>query len=116
MTHHSDVDLGVATNFSAALPMTTAVWGDTVLDLGNTPPLPPEGAVNVVDALGVLGRFSSAPGAIVKARADLEPACVDLKINVTDVLSSLSGFVGLPYPFSPTATDPCNSTCLNVLP
>ena len=67
-------------------------------------------------APAILARFASAPGAIIKARADLEPACLDLKINVTDVLSSLSGCVGLSYPFTPTAADPCNSTCPNVLP
>ena len=90
--------------------------GDTVLDLAFDPPLPPEGAVNVVDALAVLEGFSSVAGAIIKARADLVPACVDLTINVTDVLASLSGFSGLDYPFTPTADDPCDSTCLNVLP
>ena len=110
-------DAAVETNFSEALPMTTATWGDTVLDLSQTPPLPPNGPpVDIVDALGVLGRFSSVPGSIIKARADLEPACLDLKINVTDVLSSLSGFVGLDYPFGPTAADPCDSTCSNPLP
>ncbi len=107
---------GVATSFSAALPMSTAIHGDTVRNLAETPPLPPEGAVNVVDALGVLGAFASAPGAIIKARADLEPACLDLMINVTDVLASLAGFVGLNYPFTATAADPCDSTCSNVLP
>ena len=109
-------DASVATSFSEPLLMTTAIWGDTVLDLSQTPPLPPEGAVNIVDALGVLGRFSSVPGAIIKARADLEPACLDLKINVTDVLASLAGFVGLDYSFTTSAVDPCASTCPNVLP
>ena len=37
-------------------------------------------------------------------------------INVSDVLSSLFGFAGLSYPFAPTAMDPCDSTCPNVLP
>ena len=109
-------NIGVSSSYSEALPMTTAIWGDTVLNLGDTPPLPPEGAVNVNDALAVLGRFSSAPGSIAKARADLEPACLDLLINVSDVLSSLAGFVGLNYPFAPTAADPCDSACPFVLP
>ena len=107
----------IESRFSEPLHVVTPIWGDTVLDLSQTPPLPPNGPpVDIVDALAVLGAFSSAPGAITKARADLEPACVDLKINVTDVLSSLAGFVGLDYPFTPTAGDPCNSTCPNVLP
>ena len=102
--------------FSEPLDVATAIYGDTVLDLSESPPLPPDGAVNVVDALAVLEAFGSVPGAIVKARADLEPACLDLKINVTDVLSSLAGFSGLSYPFTPSAADPCDSTCPNVLP
>ena len=110
-------DAGVATNFSEPLPMTTAVWGDTVLDLSDTPPPPPNGPpVDIVDVLAVLERFSSVTGAIIKARADLEPACLDLRINVTDVLASIAGFTGLTYPFTPTAADPCDSTCPNVLP
>ena len=96
--------------------MTTAKWGDTILDLSFSPPGPPEGAVNIDDALAVLGRFSSVPGAIVKARADLEPACLDLKVNVPDVLSTIAGFSGVPYPFAPAGPDPCDSTCPNVLP
>ena len=119
--YHVDVisetcDLANALDFSTPLPMTTPIWGDTVLDLAQTPPLPPEGAVNIVDALAVLGRFASVPGAIIKARADLEPNCLDLLINVSDVLSSLAGFVGLPYPFTATAADPCKSMCTNPLP
>ncbi|MCH7872047.1 MAG: M20/M25/M40 family metallo-hydrolase, partial [Planctomycetes bacterium] len=104
-------------SFSEPLPMTTAKWGDTLSDTSQTPPLPPEGSVNIDDVLGILGRFSNVPGAISKARSDLEPACLDLTINVSDVLASLSGFVGLGYPFiTPTATDPCDSTCPSVLP
>ncbi len=97
--------------------MTTAFWGDTVLVLMDTPPLPPNGPpVGIEDILAILGKFGNVPGAIIKARADLEPACLDLTINVTDVLASLSGFVGLDYPFTPTAADPCNSTCPGVSP
>ena len=83
------------------------MFGDTVLDLGQTPPLPPEGVVNINDALAVIARFSSADGAIVKARADLEPGTPDLKINVSDALSALAGFQGVPYPFTVTNPSPC---------
>ena len=100
----------------ALIATTTTKWGDTVLNLADVPPGPAEGAVNVTDALAVLGAFSSVSGAIVKPRADLEPGCLDLKINVSDVLSSLAGFVGLNYPFAPTAGDACSSTCPNILP
>ena len=84
------------------------------MDLSASPP-PPNGApADVVDALGVLGAFATEPGAIIRARADLEPGCLDLTINVTDVLSSLAGFMGLDYPFTPTASDPCDSSCASV--
>lgn len=109
-------DLGTESSFSAPLSLSTAVYGDTVTDLGQVPPGPPDGSVNVVDALAVLGRFGSVTGSISKARADLEPGCLDLKINVSDVLASLSGFSGLSYPFPPTSQDPCASTCTSPLP
>lgn len=105
-----------AASFSAPIVMDAARWGDTVFNLSVVPAPPPEGFVNVVDALAVLSRFSSVATSIVKARADLEPGCLDLTINVSDVLSSLAGFSGLSYPFTPTAADPCNSTCPNPLP
>ena len=109
-------DPGDPASFSATIGHTTPRWGDTLLDLSADPPAPPEGTVNLVDALGVLEGFSSVPGAIIKARADLEPACVDFRINISDVLASLAGFAGVRYPFAPTAADPCDSTCPNLLP
>ncbi len=110
-------DTGSAEDYSDPLAMNTPVWGDTVRDLSGTPPLPPGGPpVGIDDVLAILERFSNADGAITKARADLEPACLDLRINVTDVLSSIAGFSGLSYPFAPTAAGACDSTCTNVLP
>ena len=53
---------------------------------------------------------------ISKPQADLEPGCLDLKINVSDVLSGLAGFTGVGYAFTPTSADPCDSTCAIVLP
>ena len=75
-------------------------------------------AAGVVDAVGVIGRFGSQPGSIIKSRADLEgpDGCLDLTINITDVLAAITGFQGLDYPFEPTADDPCDSTCGNPLP
>ena len=60
--------------------------------------------------------FVSDPASIRKARADLEPACLDLVINISDVLFALAGFQGLSYPFAPTASDPCDSKCVSPLP
>ena len=104
-------------SYSATLDLTQPVWGDTVSDLAEDPPLPSNGPpVDVVDTVAIIERFSNASGAISKTRADMEPNCLDLTINVADVLSSIRGFSGLGYNFTPTAPDPCNSTCPNPLP
>ena len=96
--------------------MTSACWGDTLGNCSVTPCTPPEWVVNIIDVTGILGRFISDPDSITKARADLEPACPDLVINISDVLFALSGFQGLSYSFEPSALDPCDSTCGNPLP
>ncbi len=104
-------DPAIESSFSASLSLSTAGYGDTVTDLGQIPPGAPDGSVRVVDILAVLGRFGNVEGSIIKARADLEPGCLDLIINVTDVLSAIAGFQDLAYPFTPTSLDPCASTC-----
>ena len=99
---------GSEINFSPALTITNAKWGDTMEICGDDGPCtPPEGSVNVSDVIAILGAFSSVPGAIVKPRADLEPATPDLTINVSDALAALTGFAGLPYPFPITNASPC---------
>ena len=103
-------------NYSAPLRISNPKLGDTLENLSVVPAPPPNGDVSVADVLGVLGRFASAPTAIIKSRADLEPACLDLLINISDALLALTGFSGLSYPFSPSAAGPCNSLCPNPLP
>lgn len=110
------IDTADETSYSEPLAMTTALWGDTVADLSTEPPGPPNGEVSILDVLGVIGAFTSADGAIVKARADLEPGCLDLRLNITDVLAGVTGFQGLDYSFDPTAEDPCDSTCISPIP
>ena len=85
-------------------------------DFTTSPPGPPDGVVQVVDLVGVIGSFGSVPSSIRKARADFEPSCVDLIINITDVLNAALGFMGLPYQFLPSADDPCDSTCVSPFP
>ena len=97
--------------FSDPLEMTTAKFGDTVESCSALGCTPPDEDVGIIDALAILGRFASVPGSISLPRADLEPACVDFAINISDVLHSLKGFSGVPYPFTPSAADPCDATC-----
>lgn len=103
-------------DFSSSLSMTTAKWGDTIEDFTTEPPGPPEGTVNIVDVLAVIARFVSVDGAIIKARADLDPGCLDFLVNIIDVLQAIGAFQGLPYPFERTVGDPCASTCISPLP
>ena len=100
-------------NYSSPLVLTAPTWGDTIEDATTIPPGPPNGVVEIIDVLAVIGRFGSLPGSIVKARADLAPGCLDLVIDISDILNALQGFEGLDYRFEPTAPDPCDSTCFN---
>ncbi len=107
---------GLESNYSDSLSLTTALWGDTITDFSTTPPGPPNATVDIIDATAIIARFVSAPEAIGKARADLEPNCLDLVINITDVSASIAGFQGLSYPFDRKADDPCDSPCMHPLP
>jgi len=42
---------------------------------------------------------------LIKARADIEPALLDHKINITDVSCALDAFRGWSYPFA--SPEPC---------
>ncbi len=102
--------------YSEPLELTTARWGDTLGDCTVRPCTPPDGLINIGDVHGIIGRFVSNFHSIKKARAELEPGCPDLIINISDVMHAVGAFQGLSYPFEPTADDPCDSTCVNPLP
>ena len=102
--------------YSLSLDLPTARWGDTVKDLSSDPAEPPDGSVDIIDCMAIVARFQSEPTAISKTRAELEPGCPDLVINITDVMQCVNAFQGLLYPFEPTALDPCDSLCVNPLP
>ena len=91
-------------------------WGDTVTDLSIDPPGPPNDVNGIIDALAIIQAFGTEPGAITKARADLDPCCADLLINITDVIGAVAGFQGVSYPCAPSAAGPCDSACKSVLP
>lgn len=91
-------------------------WGDVLQNCTTFPCTPPEGINQILDVQQIIARFISAPNAIVKARADLEPRCTDLVLDISDVLLGLTGFQQLPYPFEPSAATACESVCTNPLP
>lgn len=110
------IDLSNESNLSVALDVGNAKWGDTIGNCASMPRSPADAAVDIIDVTGIVGRFGGQPGSILKSRADLEPVCLDLKINITDVLAAVAGFQGLSYPFEPTANDPCDSACVSPWP
>ncbi len=104
--------------FSRRLEFVQSRWGDVVTDCVTNPCSPPQpnggpSAVGIIDIVAVLDKFGSRATAVGKARADLEGpgGCLDLKINITDVTRGLDAFSSVPYPFAPSAPDPCNSVC-----
>ena len=95
-------------NYSPALALGSGRWGDVVgpFDTGLGTWTDADGSVDVAtDVVAVLDKFGSLPGSPTKARADLEPATPDQKINITDVTVILDAFGGAGYPFAPPA--PC---------
>ena len=106
-------DTGNEASYSTPLGVVNSTYGDVVgsFDIGAGFWEPPDGDVGILDAVAILDKFAAKPGAPSKSRADLEPACPDSVINITDVLQALSGFASEPYPFSPSAADPCDAGC-----
>ncbi len=98
--------------YSAALTLNNPPWGDLcgILRLGIW--TASDGGVGVTtDVVADLEKFSNRLSAPRKSRADLEPGCLDRQLNISDVSQALNGFRSIPYPFIPTAMDPCQSQC-----
>ena len=107
-----DCDPADETRYSAPLPLATAKHGDVVGPFLLGAWTAPDGSVDVAtDVVSVLDKFGAAPTAPSKVWADLEPACIDRKINITDVVIILDAFGGALYPFAPSANDPCLAIC-----
>ena len=97
---HEACNTAVEQDYSAPLAIDTSIWGDVVRNCIVTPCSPPDGTVGVTtDVTAILDKFKNLPGAITKARADLEPTLPDLKINIADVTYCLDAFRGFSYPF-----------------
>ncbi len=109
-------DLNDEGNYYAPLAITATIWGDVLENYVTLPCAPPDGIVTFLDVTGTLGRCVSDPSSIRKTRADLEPACLDMLVNFSDVLFSVTGFQEVPYAFSPAVADPCNSQCTVLWP
>ncbi len=94
-------------NYSSALTMTQAKWGDLCSDgPGGACTGAADGNPEVIqDVLGLINKFQNI-NALQKSRADLVPSEVDLKVTIIgDALFALDAFQGFAYPFTPG--DPC---------
>jgi hypothetical protein len=101
--------LGIEELYSTALALTTSLWGDAVGDCATLPCTPPDGVVGIgTDVTAGVDKFKNLPGCMSKVRADLEPAMVDGRINITDITFGVEAFLGHSYPFpGPGSADPC---------
>lgn len=91
---------GIAT-YSRGLRMESVQkWGDIVSNCTSCPCGEPNGSVDVItDVVSLVNKFSNNFCAPIKARADIEPENVDFQVSFGDVIQSLAGFTGSPYPF-----------------
>lgn len=109
-------DLQNELRYSPELNLPTMLYGnitedcDTDLDCHGT------GSVDSSDIFAVVRKFRSEADAPVKAQTDLEPSCPDLVVSISDILSGVRAFMGLPYAFQPSASHPCLSVCFVLLP
>ncbi len=97
--------------FSAPLLISTGMWGDVVGPFDSEEQLwiEPDGRVDVtVDVVAILDKFVSRPGSPSKARVDIEPATLDLIINITDAIKAIDAFRGSGYPYVP-GERPCGN-------
>jgi len=99
-------NLGDVSVYSAPLAVLTAKWGD-VAPLYDDPANPPQPDFN--DISGMVQKFLAAPGAPVKASAQLLPNVVfpDRSLNFKDIAADVAAFVGTSYPNDPETIGPC---------
>lgn len=102
-----ECSVNVQGNFSAALHLATARWGD-IAQLADGQFRAADGEVGVDDLLAAVAKFGAAASATSKTRADLvgveqtgaAPA-LDGKVTVGDLLAVVDAFTGGSYPFVP---------------
>jgi hypothetical protein len=92
-------------SYSAPLELAMSRWGDVCSPWTGSGWGAPDGSADVTtDVTAILDKFKNLPGALPKARADIEPAALDQRINISDITYCLGAFVGESYP--PTGFPP----------
>lgn len=98
---------GFLCSYSDALVVTQPIWGDIGNGTG-CPMAPPNGDADLVpDVTNALNKFSNGFCAPKKTRVDVEPASLDMQVNISDMLLLLNAFSGFDYPF------PSGTACLS---
>ncbi len=80
--------------------LTWGTWGDLVGANVSGVWGPPDGVVEIIDAVAVLDRFRSASSAPPRSHTDLHPAVPDGDTQIIDVVFVLDAFRQIPYPFA----------------
>ena len=91
------------TAVSAPLTIHTQRWGD-VASAFQTPSPNPLTQPNITDVSACVDKFKAVPTAIIVARADVNPAVPNGRVDIADVANIVDAFKNLAYPFpGPTA-------------
>ena len=90
-------------------------WGDTVGNFNGTEWTPPQGTVNIDDAVAVIKTWQAAAFAPHASVTDVEPQVLNRLANFNDLLVVLFAFQGDTYPFG-CPSDPCQDNSENPCP
>ncbi len=98
-------DTGIEANFSPALTVMTAKWGD-IVDPFNPPS--PTTQPDFGDISALVDKFRSDPSAPIKARAQLQPNIPNpsSSIDFSDISNGVDAFRGVAYPYAGPASCP----------
>ncbi len=103
-------DVNVESDFSAPLTLTTSHWGDvTEQFLSEFAIVQPD----FVDITAIVAKFLDSPGAIPKARTQLQPNLVrpDAPVDFKDISADVGAFLNGVYPFTGPCTCPSDVIC-----
>lgn len=101
---HADCDVSDERNFSDSLSITMSRWGDIVGQWFGAPPeggwTPPNNVVDLSDLNAMIEKFGNdASFPILKTICEFEPAALDLKVSIMDVVEVQGAFMGASYPW-----------------
>ena len=90
-------------------------WGDTVGSFDGEKWTPPQGFVNIDDAVATIKGFQQAEGAPEVPRIDVDPQEPNRLVNINDTFAIILAFQGEVYPHG-CPDDPCQDNIANPCP